>query len=166
MNEKSQHKKISLFSATALSATAMIGSGWLFSAQLNAKFSGNYSFLAWFLAALIVMPVGLCLAQVVSVFPVRGATTRSSALSHNSIFGMPFAFANWFGIMVCVANEAQATTQYLSAAIKNSDLMGNQGLTFYGKLFALGILFLYLIIIIFVHTAYYYRSCCSNRYSY
>ncbi|KAB2644047.1 MAG: APC family permease [Verrucomicrobia bacterium] len=146
MIEKTNHKKISLLSATALSATAMVGSGWLFSAQLNAQLAGNYSFLAWFLAALLVMPVGLCLAQVVSVFPVRGATTRSSALSHNSIFGMPFAFANWFGIMVCVATEAQATTQYLSAALKNTDLMNDHGLTIYGKLFALGILFLYLIV--------------------
>lgn len=146
MIEKTHHKKISLFSATALSATSMVGSGWLFSAQLNAKLAGNYSFLAWFLAALLVMVVGLCLAQVVSIFPVRGATSRSSALSHNSVFGMPFAFANWFGIMICVATEAQATTQYLSAALKNTDLMDNNGLTFYGKLFALGILFLYLVV--------------------
>ncbi|MBX9742410.1 MAG: APC family permease [Chthoniobacterales bacterium] len=146
MIEKPTHKKISLFSATALSATSMVGSGWLFSAQLNAKLSGNYSFLAWLLAALLVMAVGLCLAQVVAIFPVRGATSRSSALSHNSVFGMPFAFANWFGIMICVATEAQATTQYLSAALKNTDLMDNQGLTFYGKLFALGILFLYLVV--------------------
>jgi amino acid transporter len=146
MIEKPSHKKISLFSATALSATAMVGSGWLFSAQLNAQLAGNYSFLAWLLAALLVMPVGLCLSQVVSVFPVRGATSRSSALSHNSIFGMPFAFANWFGIMVCVATEAQATTQYLSAALKNTDLMDDHGLTLHGKLFALGILFLYLVV--------------------
>jgi len=59
---------------------------------------------------------------------------------------MPFAFANWFGIMVCVATEAQATTQYLSAALKNTNLMNNHGLTIYGKLFALGVLFLYLIV--------------------
>ena len=146
MNEKLQHKKISLFSATALSATAMIGSGWLFSAQLNARLAGNYAFLAWFLAALLVMTVGLCLCQVVAVYPVRGATTRSSALSHNSIFGMPFAFANWFGVMMVVATEAQATTEYLSAALKSTSLMSNEGLTVYGKLFALGILFLYLVI--------------------
>jgi len=29
----------------------MVGSGWLFSAQLNAKLAGNYAFLAWILAA-------------------------------------------------------------------------------------------------------------------
>lgn len=138
--------KISLFSATALSATAMVGSGWLFSAQLNAKLAGNYAFLAWILAAILVMGVGLCISQVVSVYPVRGVITRSSALSHNNTFGMPFAFANWFGIMVSIATEAQATTQYLSAVIKNSSLMDSTGLTIHGKLLALLILIIYLMI--------------------
>ncbi|AUH72414.1 amino acid permease [Legionella sainthelensi] len=141
-----QHAKISLFSATALSATAMVGSGWLFSAQLNAKIAGNYSFVAWVLAALLVMAVGLCLAQVASIYPVRGATARSSALSHNNIFGMPFAFANWFGLMVTIGTEAQATTQYLAAAIKSDVLMTEHSLTLYGKLFALSILVIYLLI--------------------
>jgi amino acid transporter len=141
-----QHKKVSLLSATAISATAMVGSGWLFSAQLNARLAGNYAFLAWFLAALLVMGVGLCLAQVVAIHPVRGATTRSSSLSHNAIFGMPFAFANWFGLMISVTTEAQATTEYLSAYLKSNTLMDSSGLTLYGKLFALGILFLYLIV--------------------
>lgn len=124
----------------------MIGSGWLFSAQLNAQLAGNYSFLAWVLAALLIISVGLCLSQVVSVYPVRGATSRSSALSHNAVFGMPFAFANWFGVMVTVATEAQATTEYLSACFKNSALMSDTGLTLRGKLFAFAILFLYLVI--------------------
>lgn len=141
-----EYKKISLFSATALSATAMIGSGWLFSAQLNAKLAGNYAFLAWFLAALLALSVGLCLSQVVAKYPVRGATTRSSALSHNNIFGMPFAFANWFGLMVTVATEAQATTQYLSAAINSETLINNHGLTVIAKLIALFILSIYLFI--------------------
>lgn len=141
-----QHKKVSLLSATAISATAMIGSGWLFSAQLNARLAGNYAFLAWFLAALLVLAVGLCLAHVVAIYPVRGATTRSSSLSHNAIFGMPFAFANWFGLIISVPTEAQATTEYLSAYLKNEILMNNNGLTFYGKLFALVILFFYLIV--------------------
>ena len=139
-------KKISLFSAVALSATCMVGSGWLFSAQLAARDAGNWAFLAWILAALLVLSVGMCLSKVVAIYPVRGATTRSSSLSHNNVFGMPFAFANWFGIMVTVATEAQATTQYLSAAIGKQYLMGHDGLTLQGKLLALGILVLYLVI--------------------
>ncbi len=124
----------------------MIGSGWLFSAQLNAQLAGNYSFLAWVLAALLIIAVVLCLSQVVSDYPELVATSRSSALSHNAVFGMPFAFANWFGVMVTVATEAQATTEYLSACFKNSELMTDGGLTLRGKIFAFVILFLYLVI--------------------
>ena len=145
-NHNKKHSGISLFSATALSATSMVGSGWLFSAQLNAKIAGNYAFWAWVLAAIFVILVGICLSQVVSVYPVRGATTRSSALSHNGIFGMPFAFANWFGVMAVIATEAQATTQYLASAIHSATLMDDTGLTNLGKLFALGVLFIYLIV--------------------
>ena len=89
---------MSLLSAILIGVTSMVGSGWLFSTQLTAKTAGNCVFLAWILAAIMIMMVGLCLVKVVSVFPVRGATTtRSSALLHNSVFAMPFAFANWFG---------------------------------------------------------------------
>ena len=142
----SKRPNISLFSATLLSTTCMMGSGWLFSAQLSAKIAGNWAFLAWILAAIFVLAIGLCLSKVVSVYPIRGATTRSSALSHNNIFGMPFAFANWFAIVVVIATEAQATTQYLSAAIHSNTLMQHGALTYTGKSLALLILILYLII--------------------
>ncbi len=139
-------KKGSLFSAIALSATGMVGSGWLFSAQLNAKLAGNYSFLAWIAAAALALGVGLCLAQVVALYPVRGATTRIAALSHNNVFGMPFAFAAWFGLMAMVATEAQATTQYLAAVLPQLNLLNAAGLTLWGKLFALVILGGYLLV--------------------
>ena len=101
-------KKMSLFNAILIGVTSMVGSDWLFSTQLTAKTAGNWAFLACILAAIMIMMVGLCLVKVVSVFPVKGATTRSSALSHNSVFAMPFAFANWFGIVVMISTEAQA----------------------------------------------------------
>ncbi len=144
--DRSENHKISLLSATLLSSTCMIGSGWLFSSQLSAKYAGNWAFLAWILAALIVCSVGMCLAKVVAIYPVRGATTRSSSLSHNNVFGMPFAFANWFGIVMAVATEAQASTQYLAAATKSNFLLQNHSLTVYGKLLALFFLLIYLVI--------------------
>ncbi|MCO1336552.1 APC family permease [Microbulbifer sp. OS29] len=137
---------VSLISATLLSATCMIGSGWLFSAQLTAQYAGNWAFLAWLLAASLVWIVGLCLARVVAIYPVRGALVQASALSHNRIFGMPFAFANWFGTLMVVATEAQATTQYLSSAIDSAFLIENHVLTPWGKALALGILAVYLLI--------------------
>ena len=143
MTKKTQ---ISPLSAMALGATAMVGSGWLFSAQLNAQLAGNYAFLAWVTAASVAVIVAICLASVVKKYPVRGATSMCSTLSHNQIFGMPFAFANWFVVMISIANEAQATTQYLAAASKESVLMVNDSLTIYGKLCAFFILIIYLMI--------------------
>ncbi|WP_150466770.1 APC family permease [Francisella sp. SYW-9] len=139
-------KKMSLFSAILIGVTSMVGSGWLFSAQLTAKSAGNWAFLAWILAAIVVMMVGLCLAKVVSIYPVRGATTRSSALSHNSVFAMPFAFANWFGIVVMISTEAQATTQYLAGIDGFGWLMHDGIISMYGMMLSLFILVLYLII--------------------
>lgn len=139
-------KKASLLSAVLLSTTSMVGSGWLFSAQLTAKSAGNWAFLAWILTAILVLMIGLCLSKVVAIYPVRGAITRSSAISHNSVFGMPFAFANWFGIVVVISTEALATTQYLAGVQSFDWLMNNNTLTLYGKMFSLFILFLYLVV--------------------
>ncbi len=145
------NKSVSLFSAVLISMTCMVGSGWLFSAQLGAAQAGNWSFLSWFFAAMIMISVGLCFSVIVRQFPVRGATVRASALSHNPIFGMPFAFANWFAVVVIIATEAQATTQYLGGVLAdrsnlNNILMHNGALTVDGKLFALALLIGYLMI--------------------
>lgn len=139
-------KKISLASATALSVATMVGSGWLFSSQLSAQYAGNWSFASWLLAGVIVIFIGLCLASVVQVFPVTGSISSSSALSHNKIFGMPFAFSNWFGIVVVVANEAQATGQYLFSAIKSDIFIHGNEVTVWGKAFEVLIVLLYLVI--------------------
>ena len=139
-------KKMSLFSAVLIGTTSMVGSGWLFSAQLTVKNAGNWAFLAWIFAAILVLMIALCLGKVVSMYPVRGATTRSSAISHNNIFAMPFAFANWFGIVVVISSEALATTQYL-AGVKSMDwLMHDNILTIAGTAFSLFVLFVYLVI--------------------
>lgn len=138
--------KMSLFSGVLIGMTCMVGSGWLFSAQLTAKNAGIWAFLAWILAACVVMLISLCLAKVVAMYPVRGATTRASAISHNSIFAMPFAFANWFGIVVVISSEALATTQYISGIQSFDWLMRDGVLTTNGRLFAFAILFVYLMV--------------------
>ncbi len=139
-------KKMSLFSAVLIGATSMVGSGWLFGTQLTAKNAGNWAFLAWILAAILVFMIALCLGKIVSMYPVRGATTRSSAISHNSVFAMPFAFANWFGIVVVISSEALATTQYLAGVKTMGWLMENHVLTTAGTLFALFVLVVYLFV--------------------
>ena len=146
MSDSDSKKKMSLFSAVLIGATSMVGSGWLFSAQLTAANAGNWAFLAWILAGVVVLLVSLCLIKVVSLYPVRGAITRSSAISHNSVFAIPFAFANWFSIIVVVSSEALATTQYLSGVKGMHWLISGGVLTISGMIFALFILVLYFLV--------------------
>ena len=146
MKENTSFKKMTLLSATLLSATCMVGSGWLFSAQLTAKGAGNWAFLAWIMAAIVAFLLSYCLMKIVSIYPVRGAITRASSLSHNNIFAMPFAFANWLCISSMIATEASATAQYLAGTKTMNWLMSNNTLTLEGDLFTSFILCLYLLV--------------------
>lgn len=146
MSKNATGNKVSLLSAVFFSATCMVGSGWLFSAQMNARLAGNWGFIAWIIAAVMILLVGLCYTTVVGCFPVRGVMARAGSLSHNHIFGMPFAFANWFGVLVVIPTEAQATTQYLASAIGSPALINHHGLMIGGKLLAVGILGIYFLI--------------------
>jgi amino acid transporter len=138
--------QMGLFSAVAISVTSMVGSGWLFSAQLNAKFAGNYSFIAWLIAAGIVSLVGLCFAKICTMYPQRGINVKCTSLSHGKDFGLIFAFCFWFGVLAMIPNESQATVQYLSPFIHFTNLYDGNGLTITGKLFSVLILFIYLLI--------------------
>lgn len=143
---KNSHK-IGLFSAIIIPITSMIGSGWLFSAQLSAQISGNYAFLAWCLAAVVAILVGMCFAKLCALHPVRGLNAKCVSISHGSEFGMAFGFAIWFGLLLMVPTEAQATTQYLAPFIaKYVIIYENDSLTIAGKLFAIAILFGYLVV--------------------
>ncbi|WP_077216674.1 APC family permease [Piscirickettsia litoralis] len=138
--------KIGLFSVIVIAVTSMVGSGWLFSAQLNAQLAGNYAFIAWVVAAAIAIIVGLCFSRLCTLFPERGINAKCTAVSHGKDFGMIFAFAIWFGLLAMIPTEAQATTQYLNPFIKFITLYEHGSLTIAGKLTALIILLVYFMI--------------------
>ncbi|MBK2126148.1 APC family permease [Fangia hongkongensis] len=135
--------KVGLFSAVAIPVTSMVGSGWLFSAQLNAQLAGNYAFIAWIGAAFIALIVGLCFAKLCALYPERGLNAKCVSISHGKDFGMVFAFAIWFGLLAMIPTEAQATVQYLSPFIHFTTLYEGASLTASGKLFAIIILAVY-----------------------
>lgn len=123
----------------------MIGSGWLFSSQLVARNTGNYAFITWILAALFIIAIALCLSHIAAQYPYRGINTRITAISHNAVFGIPFAFSAWFGIAIVIATEAQASTQYL-APFLGELIMVDRKLTGLGKSLGVAFICLYLLI--------------------
>jgi amino acid transporter len=106
--------KIGLLSVIAISTTGIIGSGWLFSAYLGAKVAGAAVYVSWTLTLIFFILMSLVIAEIVSIFPVRGIVGRMGALSHNKYFGVIFAFAIWLELIGSIPGEAQASVEYLS----------------------------------------------------
>ena len=64
--------KISLSTAILLNMNIMIGSGVLIGPGASAAISGNASFLAWPLVALLFLPIVLCTIELSRLFPGAG----------------------------------------------------------------------------------------------
>ncbi|TNF69183.1 MAG: APC family permease [Gammaproteobacteria bacterium] len=142
-------KQVGLFSATAASVCCIIGSGWLFASYYAAKSAGpGGAYIAWILTALIISVMALVMAEVATMYPMRGVTTRMSALSHNKTFGIFFAFSNWMGIVAVIPTEAQASIQYLTSIshYAQTNWMANGSLTPEGLFIAFLLMIVYLFI--------------------
>jgi len=129
--------KIGLLSVIAISTTGIIGSGWLFSAYLGAKVAGAAVYFSWTLTLVFFILMALVIAEIVSIFPVRGIIGRMGALSHNKYFGVIFAFAIWLELIGSIPGEAQASVEYLSSVspalsklLISNGALSNAGLAF------------------------------------
>lgn len=106
-------KKMGLLSATFLSVSSILGSGWLFAPYHAALAAGPASILSWILAAVVMLLLALCFAEIAALYPKRGLSAIIPTLSHNQYFGFPFAIANWLSVVAVIGLEADATIQYL-----------------------------------------------------
>lgn len=106
-------KRIGLFSAIALGVSSIIGSGWLFAPYRSAMVAGPAAIISWIIGAIIIILLGLCFAEIATLYPRRGLSAIIPTLSHNVYFGFPFAISNWLGVIAVVSLEADATVQYL-----------------------------------------------------
>ena len=93
----------------------MVGSGWLFSAYYGARIAGSFSLVAWFLAALIIIILGLFLAEISTCYPKRGLMARLLIITHGREFAFVCTVTSWLGLTVVIASEALGTVQYMSS---------------------------------------------------
>ncbi|MCF6775878.1 APC family permease [Thiotrichales bacterium 19X7-9] len=109
------HHKIGFIALTAIGIGTMIGSGWLFSSFYAAKIAGPSAFLAWLVTAVIILILGLCLAEISFNYPKRGLMARLLVISHNKEFAFICTIATWLGLTAVIATEAEGSIQYLSS---------------------------------------------------
>lgn len=92
--------------------SAMIGSGWLFSSLYAARLAGPGSIIAWVMGGFLVMIVALSYAEVSTMLPITGGSTRFPQLTHGTFVSLFFGWITWFNVMTAPAFEVQAMIQY------------------------------------------------------
>lgn len=104
-------------SATGLllaSISAIIGSGWLFSAYYTAKLAGPAALLAWIIGGVFMVIIAFVFAEVCSMIPVSGASVRIPQFTHGSLVSFIFSWIIWLSYIALTATEVQAVVQYAS----------------------------------------------------
>ena len=92
--------------------SAMIGSGWLFSALYVGRIAGPSSIIAWIFGGFLVMLVALTYAEISTMLPITGGSTRFPQLTHGTFVSLFFGWITWFNLMTAPAIEVQAMLQY------------------------------------------------------
>lgn len=110
-------KKPGLFAAIGIGIGCMIGSGWLFSAYLAAKYVGPASYISWFIGAGLALVLALLLSEIASMYKTKALFARLLVISHNNPdYGFVVSISSWLGMVIVIPAEAAATVQYLSTA--------------------------------------------------
>jgi amino acid transporter len=69
-------RSIPTFGLLFTSVSAIIGSGWLFSAFYTATLAGPAATLAWIIGGIFVLVIAFVFAEVCSMLPITGSSAR------------------------------------------------------------------------------------------
>src|SRR3954452_19407088 len=91
---------------------SIIGSGWLFGALNAAREAGPSSVFSWALAAVMILLIGLCFAELGTMFPISGGVVRFPHLSFGSFASYTMGFITWVAAATVAPIEVEGALQY------------------------------------------------------
>lgn len=118
-----KHHKISLTTAILMNLNIMIGSGILIGPAVMAGVAGNASFLAWFLVALIFLPIVLSTVQMSRMCPGAGGFYAYAKEGLNITAGY------WSGWLYVLGYTFSLAVEFLALRATALTSMGENWLT-------------------------------------
>jgi len=125
------NRAISSWALLLGSISAILGSGWLFSAYYTAKFAGPAAILAWLIGGGCVLVIAFVFAELSTMLPITASTTRIPQFTHGTIVSFLFSWMVWLAYAALAPAEVQAIMQYLSFYFPTLT-QASGGLTFSG----------------------------------
>jgi amino acid transporter len=107
-------RELGLIGATWASETSIIGSGWLFAPLTAVLLIGGGAWLAWIVAAVIVIVLALSHAELGAMYPVSGGTARFPHFAFGSVAGIGFGFFAYMQAVTIAPIECYAFVTYAS----------------------------------------------------
>jgi len=107
-------RHISAVGLLFMSMSAIIGSGWLFAEAYAWTFAGSAAMASWIIGAVLVTLVAFTFAELCTMIPLVGSSTRIPPVTHWTMTSYLFAWITWISSLIYAPTEVQATIQYLS----------------------------------------------------
>jgi amino acid transporter len=107
-------RDVSTIGLLFVSLGSIIGSGWLFGALTSAQIAGPAAIISWILGAVVMLVLALAHAELGSMFPVAGGSTRYPHFAFGSLAGFVIGWAVWIGAVTVAPIEVLAALQYLT----------------------------------------------------
>ena len=96
------------------SVSAILGSGWLFSAYYASTIAGPAALLGWVVAGVCILFIAFVFAELTTLLPVMGVNTRLPHITHGTLVGFMYGWMIWLCYASIPAAEVQAIIQYIS----------------------------------------------------
>lgn len=141
-----------------MSISAILGSGWLFSAYYSAQYAGPAVLLSWLIGGFIIIVIAFVFAELSTVIPVSGGSARIPHFTHGSVVSFIFAWMVLLSYTTLCATEVQAVIQYSSYFIPGLTL-AKGGLTHLG--YAAAVILMLLISVINIYSLRWLIRCNS-----
>ncbi|WP_031464510.1 APC family permease [Sciscionella sediminilitoris] len=101
---------------------SLIGSGWLFGALKAAKLAGPAALLSWAIAAVMILFIGLCFAELGTMFPISGGVVRFPHIAFGSFASYVMGWITWLAAVSIPPVEVEAVLQYSTGYIQSLGL--------------------------------------------
>jgi amino acid transporter len=94
------------------SVGSIIGSGWLFGAMNASQAAGPAAVISWALGGIMILLIGLCYAELGTMFPLSGGVVRFPHMSFGSFASFTTGWITWVACMAVAPIEVEGALQY------------------------------------------------------
>ncbi|TWE11440.1 APC family permease [Rudaeicoccus suwonensis] len=91
---------------------SIIGSGWLFGAMNAAQTAGPAAIISWALGGVMILLIGLCYAELGTMFPLSGGVVRFPHIGFGSFASYMTGWITWVACMSVAPIEVEGALTY------------------------------------------------------